>query len=316
MGLLKAIIGLILINIVIFGGYFVYQNYLAGEIEQLNILNYNPNIEESLVNVSTDLEQFYENMRFNHNEISYYINPNCPTLKRSKMLMAFKEVEEMLENRVTFKNAQEEKADILVGCSFDSYEKEENIFVAGEGGPTRIVNSSMPVITKGKILLYSEERSKCDEPVLELHELLHVFGYDHINNEKYIMHPYLNCNQKINSELVNHMRQLYSIEPFSELYFEDVSAYKERYAGKWYLNFNVSVSNIGIIDAENVLLQVYADDSLVEIFELDDNKFGGGENFYVKNLLLSPQSAESIKFILITSTKENNKGNNVLELTI
>ena len=37
-------------------------------------------------------------------------------------------------------------------------------------------------IEKGKIALFKE--SKCEYPVVELHEISHVFGFDHIDNKK------------------------------------------------------------------------------------------------------------------------------------
>jgi len=318
MALLKAVMGFVVLCLIVFGGWFVYENFLAGEIQDFWISNYNADIEASLANVSGDVEQFYTNMRFNHNRLSYYINPECSNEKKSRMIEAFDIIESSIDNLISFYSISESRADILIGCSADSYEKEENIFVAGEGGPTKIINSSIPVITKGKVLLYNESRSICDEPLLEIHELFHVFGYNHIGDKDDIMYPYLDCDQEINPDLIAHMKQLYSIAPFAELYFDvgEMVAYKERYAGKWYLNFNVSIDNNGIINAEESVLKVYAQDNLIESVELDDIDFGGGERFYVKNLVLKPQSATSIKFDISTTTKESNIQNNILELKI
>ena len=87
----------------------------------------------------------------------------------------------------------------------------------------------------------------------------------------------------INPDLISHMKQLYSIEPFADLSFDldEMSAYKERYGGKWYLNFNASVDNTGIIDAEEVFLKVYADGSELESFDLEMIPFGGGEVVFI-----------------------------------
>jgi len=310
MALLKVLIGIILIGIVLGGSYYLYEEYLSGEIQDLNLLNYNSKPEINISDAKPGLQQFYQNMRFNHNEISYYINPECSSEKELKMKEAFNFVEDETEI-LSFYSDFEDNADIVIGCSKDSYEKEENVFVGGEGGPTRIINSSMSVILRGKILLYDEDRSKCDRPLLELHELFHVFGYEHINDENDLMYPYLDCDQEINPDLIQDLFRLYSIEPTAELYFGEANAYKERFAGKWYLNFNITVDNQGIIDAENVQLEVKADDNLVETFDFNDIVLGGGEKFYVKNLLL-PSSNNVIKLELSTSTKESSLSNNIM----
>jgi len=316
MGLIKALIGLFLITTILGAGYYIYDNYLSGEIQEFQFPGYNNNqVELDLEGVGGEVKQFYDNMRFNHNKISYFVNANCQIEKKNKVHRAFEIINEKTEGLISFYEDFESRADIVVGCSPDSYEKEENIFVAGEGGPTHIINSSMPVIIRGKVLLYDEIRGACDEPLLELHELLHVFGYDHINNENDLMYPYINCDQEVNSDLIANLISLYSIEPFVDIYFEDIDANKQRYAGKWYLNFNVSISNQGILDANDLFLKIYQDDILVQDFDLELVKLGGGKDFFVNNLALD-SSSNNIKFELETSTNEPNKKNNALELEV
>ena len=312
MALLKAVISLIIFIALLILGYSIYIVFLSPELKQLDLTKTGTGIELNLSDVDSNVKQFYTNMRFNHNLISYYINPNCNLNKKSRMKQAFSRIESETKNLLSFYKESEANADILVGCSADSYEKEENIFVAGEGGPTRIVNSSMPVITKGKVLLYNESRAICDQPLLEIHELMHVFGYDHIDNEKYVMYPYLNCEQEINPELISHMIKIYSIKPYAELSFGKVNAYTERALGKLYLNFNISITNDGIIDAEETMLSVYSGNVLIESFELETIKLGAGKNFYVNNLPMSAVS-NSVKFELSTNSNEPNKDNNIIE---
>lgn len=323
MALLKALVGLVLVILLVIGGIFVYNNYFSGKIEHFGKVSSGDDAGANMADVSSDIEQFYANMRFNHNKISYYINPECNEAKEARMKSAFSIVEGKTGNLLAFYPDSEENAEILIGCSADSYEKEvageefAKVFIAGEGGPTKITNSSMPVIMRGKILLYNEKLSDCSLPLLEIHELFHVFGYDHINEPKNIMYPYLNCEQEINQSLIEHIKKLYAIAPFADLYLSNINANQERYAGKWYLNFNLSIDNYGIIDAKNVVLKVYSDDlsTAVGSFDFEDIKLGGGENFYVKNLLLTEQSS-SIEFRLTTETSEPNKENNILKLEV
>ncbi len=314
MVLLKAVIGLLLVIGIVSAGFLIYTNYKT-EIKQMAVTSYQPgagNID--IGKVSADVVQFYTNMRFNHRQISYYINTECDGAKKTRMEDAFSIFSEEAGKIINFYPAEETKAEILVGCSADSYEKEKNIFIAGEGGPTNITNSSMPVIRRGKILLYNEEAAVCDEPLLELHELIHVFGYDHISKENDLMYPYLNCKQTINPDLISHLKKIYTIEPYAELYFSDISAIKHRFAGKDYLNFNVSVLNWGIIKAENVIVEVTAKNNFKYPLDLDDIDFGAENKYYITNLPFT--SSDEVSFEIKTSTKEKDLNNNKATLKV
>lgn len=304
MGLLKAVIGILIIAILLGSGYFVYTYYQSGSVFQ-----------GDLTGVSGEISQFYENMRFNHDAISYFINEECGIEKAVKMRQAFSIISEKT-GILTFAPAPENVADILIGCSANSYEKEKNIFIAGEGGPTNITNATYPVITRGKILLYSEDGSDCEQPLLEIHELLHVFGYDHINKSEDIMSPYLNCDQEISEELIERLKSLYSIEPFADVYLSDVKGYKKDYGGNSYLDFNASVDNQGMINAEDVVLKVYANGKEISSFQNNDIRFGSGSKQYITNLLLPSGNIDKVKIEVSTSTRENNKLNNAVELEL
>lgn len=292
-----------------------YEGYFSGKMHDLSVSGIFSGGKAPVVNANSEITQFYKDMRFNHNDISYYINTGCSWSDSSKMKEAFDVITEDTGNLITFYSSSEDSAEILIGCSANAYEKEENIFIAGEGGPTKIVNSSMPVITRGKVLLYNESGSSCREPILELHELFHVFGYDHLNDKNSVMYPYLNCKQEIGSDLIEHMKKLYSIEPYAELQFINGSAYKERYLGKWYLNFNISINNDGIIDAQNVALEVYSNTKLIKEFKLADVKFGEGLKYTVKNLQIDSENSE-IKIKAKTSSREPDTSNNELVLKV
>ena len=313
MGFVKLGVYFVLLVLVLIGGYWVYNNLLSNQIQELGLGGYNPDIQESLINVSSEVKQFYPNMRFTNSKISYYIHPICEKEKVSKMNWAFSMLSENT-GVLDFFEEEEGDAQILVSCSPKVYEKEKNIFIAGEGGPTQIVNSSWPVILKGKILLYNETRAFCEKPILELHELLHVFGYEHINKSDHIMYPYLDCDQEINPNLLEHLVDLYNVQGFSEIYFDEVKGYKERYYGSWYLNVNVSIVNKGIIDALDSRLEIYENEEKLEEFDLGIIEFGGGKKFFVQNLPID--NREKIELRLKTESYESNKENNNLFLEI
>ena len=79
------------------------------------------------------------------------------------------------------------------------------------------------VITNGTVLLYKETNAQnCDWANVELHELIHVFGFGHSNNSNSLMYPYLeNCNQKLDDSIIKELTRLYSEENLADLYFDN-----------------------------------------------------------------------------------------------
>jgi len=305
--ILNIILVLIMVNIAVFAGYYWYN--MKNGNQQAVIFNYNPlrNIE---VNASARVAQFYDGMRFNHNNISYYINEYCSQEKIDGLRKAMNIVEEETAI-IKFSETSEEEADILVGCYKEAYEKEESIFVAGEGGPTRIINSTLyPVITRGKILLYNQ--TSCEYPVTELHEILHVFGFEHINDSSKIMFPYVDCNQKLNENMIKILIKLYSMPVLAEIYFINASAL----ASDKYLNLSVEMTNVGMKDANNVSLAVYADNSFINDFEIGTIEYGEGRVMHANNLDLPSKNVKIITIELETPDKEIDKNNNIMEMVL
>lgn len=302
---------LILLNVLLFSAYFLYQNF-PGELQEFKILGQViGDIDVPEIYASDSVTQFYHNMRFNHNDISYYINSECDDGRVKRVEEAFAIIETQVDSLSFFKTGIEANADILVACSPDTYEKQKNLFIVGEGGPTKIINSSLyPIILKGKVILYNE--SSCDKPITELHEIFHVLGFDHINNSKMVMYPYVNCNQDINPNLIDMLEDLYSVEPFSELYFSNITAYKK---GR-YLFFDTLIKNRGMINAHAVALEVYDSEEIIDEFDLGIIEFGAGKSFYVKNLRLLDRNTDKIKIKINSRTQELDDKNNVLELKI
>jgi len=306
---------LIMLLIISLASLYLYQNLPGEEIEMkinnLNIMNNPDKIQENvLINVSGEIKQFFPDMRFNHNNLTFFINSECSQEKIDRMNQAFSIISAET-GIISFIESPEENADILVGCSVDSYETEKNVFIAGEGGPTKIINLSIyPIILRGKVILYNE--SSCDYPITELHELFHVFGFDHINDSKTIMYPYVGCSQEINPGVIEKIKEIYSVSAFAELYFENITASKKGI----YLDFNVMVRNDGLIEAKNITLEVYSEEKKVDSFDLGNLNPGEGTSFDVKNLRLASRNSEKVKMILVTEVGEYNLENNSLDLIV
>jgi len=305
MALLLAIaIGLIVVEM-----DYAKQNYTPN-VENLKIDNYNPFVTTPAVSASDKVVQFYSNLRFPSEKISYFINSNCDSKKNSQIIKALNILAQ--ESKIiSFYSADEKNAEIVIGCSKDSYETEKNSFIAGEGGPTNYINSTLyPIILRGKVILYEE--TKCDYPVTELHELLHVFGFDHINNSQMIMYPYVNCEQRINPEVTSELIRLYSIPSLPELYFENVSGSKDRK----YLNLSVHVNNKGLADADKVSLEIYTNGEKLETYDLGEIEYGAGSNFFVGNLEMQSSTVKSVKLVIVSGERELDNNNNVLEMSL
>jgi len=127
------------------------------------------------------------------------------------------------------------------------------------------------------------------------------------------MYPYLeSCSQKLDESIIQDLEELYSQENLADLYFAHVKAIKKGI----YLDFNVTVRNSGVIDAEGVVLSVYDDKERIEDFDLRDISFGGGMNFQVFNIKLKNRNSDNIEIVIdpLNAIKELDEGNNVAKL--
>ena len=310
MGLIKVILLITLLALMAYSGYYVYDNYLFSDAQGFSSSGGAQPENIDLTNISGDIAQFYENMRFNHNDISFFIDPQCSSNENLRMKRAFAILSGQVP-LVSFFELDNEQADILVACSPNFYEQEKNQFVVGEGGPTRVLgNLTIPVIEKGKIILYNQKGEQCDYPITEIHELLHVFGYEHINKSDTIMYPYSDCDQKLDPELISHMIQLYSIKPEPALVFQEINGYQQTYLGQKYLSFNLSAANKGMIAAENVMLIVYSIENSQEtqVYSADFKIMDVGDVrlYSVENIKIS-SSISTIKFLLKSGSKETSR---------
>jgi len=306
---------LVVISVLIIASLTTYYVYTQLPSEMQNFdLSYNStgNLPED-ISASSEITQFFPNMRFNHNQISYKFHDGCSQEKIINMENAFSIISEKTKT-ISFYNTNSD-ADIEITCSEEESQKTKNTFVAGEGGPTEFYNNTIyPLIVKGTIILYKPkyETSKCSEPIVELHELLHVFGFEHLDKKDSIMYPYLDCNQKLDDEFIEYLVALYSIEPKAELEFKNLNASK---SGK-YLDFNVSVENRGIIDAEKVSLKISSSGKEIKSFDLEDIEVGLLKTLSVKNLVLLSRNTNTIIFEVILMEDEYDKQNNIAVLNV
>jgi len=254
---------------------------------------------------------FLDNLRFNHNDISYHINDSCSEVRRAAMIEAFGLFEWMTEY-IRFYEVYGE-ADIDVECSDSVVMLGDDLFAAGEGGPVRIINMSrFKVIEKGRILLYDDPR--CDYPIVELHELGHVFGFDHSDDPASIMYNISKCGQRVTADMIELIDALYKIEALVDVWISDLSVVKR---GR-YLDFNITVLNEGLLDAYAVDLSIVADNRVLEVLNIGDIEIGFGRTLRVENLKLSSGDFDSVDFYIDRDDviEEFDEENNVVRMIV
>ena len=260
---------------------------------------------------------FAENLRFNHNLISYSIDENCDEDRISDMIAAFNIFSDEV-GVISFyefprnydSDLGKTKSDIRVLCSNEFIKLDNNLFAAGEGGPSRIINSSgFKVIEEGKVILYNG--ADCNYPIVALHELCHVFGFDHSKDPKNIMYNVSNCNQRMSPDMGELMRKLYSIEALANLRIDNATAVVH---GR-YLDFNISILNEGLIDVDYANLTIIGDGKFVSSIDLGEFNIGYGRTLRVQNMKIDP-GLKKIEFIVDAENvvKELNENDNKVEM--
>ena len=250
--------------------------------------------------------QFYENMRYPNSEISYRIY-NCPLFKENEIELAFNTLSNLTVLDFYPISHNEE-----ISATCESRGKTRGgLFIAGEGGPINITSTqNFNVIFQGEILLIKE--SKCENPNVGLHEILHALGFNHSSNPKNIMYDISKCGQTIGEDIINRINELYSVESYPDLSFENVSAVMN---GK-YLDTNISIRNHGLKDSGNAKLIIYADEKLIKEIELDPIRIGYGLTITLENIFILKINVNELIFLIESDFDELNKNNNKIKLEI
>ena len=250
--------------------------------------------------------QFYENMRYPEKEISYRIDSSCTLQKKDDAERAF----DIIENKtvLTFYSVNTNE-EIHIACD-DKNLVQGGLFVAGEGGPTNITKAgSFNVITHGEVLLIKD--SKCPNPNVAIHEILHSLGFDHSANANNIMYNISNCKQEIGEQIPFVVETLYSLPAQPDLTFEDV-VYE---MNNRYMNINMSVRNNGFKRANPSEIIIYVDNSEIKRIDLQSLNIGEGMKMMLVNLLLKQITIDEIKFEISYSGEELDKENNIVILS-
>ena len=291
----------IILNLVFIALLLIYWVNPGNEI---SFMQKSSNSEFNLENSSKQM-QFYENMRFPSENISYRILDECSLSKKRDMERAFNIVSN--ETILNFYPTTE-KEEISINCD-EKIKKDGTLYIAGEGGPTQIIDTSLfKVILSGNILLIKD--SNCDKPNVAIHELLHVLGFNHSDNKNNIMYPISSCKQTIGTEIVNLINELYSYPPKQDLLFEKASA---SISGR-YLDLNFSIRNQGLKESEKTYVEIYANGKMIKDVQIESIKVGEGREIMIKNIMLMKTKIEDLKLVIPESNAELSNSNNEILL--
>jgi len=295
------IISSLMIIIFFIGLLLIYSVYFSTIVE---FGSYTENSNFTL-NMGNESMQFYPNMRFPTNELTYRIE-KCTLQKENDMKLAFQIIADKTSLEFFQVKSNEE---IYVTC--DSKTKiEDGLFIAGEGGPSNITQTDLfNVISKGNILLLRD--SACPNPNIALHELLHVLGFDHSTNKNNVMYPVTNCKQTIGDDTIEVINSLYSTKSNPDLAFTNIEANKQGV----YFNTEINIINQGLKKSGKAQIIIYGDGNEIKRIDLAPIEVGYGRAIKLTNILVLSK-LNSVEFVIDAPFEEIDKENNHINLQV
>lgn len=303
MKILETLVVFLLLVFFVAGIYLLWNEF---PVQDKQFEEYAPNVSSSPV--LSESGQFYKNMRFPDRKISYSIEKACSDSKEGEIRNALL----ILSDKTIIEFYESSEGEITFLCSEIAPEPENRgHFVAGEGGPTEIINTTRyAVIRKAKVSLFRDNR--CDEPLVALHEILHAMGFDHNENIKSVMYPISYCNQNFDESIIESINSLYVSESLPDLEIERVVANS---SGR-YLNFEIVVGNNGLAIAKKAKLKISEDGREIDTFELQNMDIGVKKKLAVSNLNVGYGVKNVSFFVTSESMFELDDKNNFAQLNV
>ena len=293
-----------LIAIVLTASYFLYLNVPTSAID----LTFSKDPSGIEIPLSNNI-QFYPAMRYPNRIITYQMKDSCSS---DRKLDAQKALSQIRQRTVLTFELVHNDPELTIECSKNSTKQPENEdhFIAGEGGPTKVINTTRyAVILEGSVSFFKEE--SCDSPIVAIHEILHALGFDHTSDKSSIMYPISKCDQVLKNSITNTIDELYSQPGYADLVVTEIKATK---SGR-YVDFNISIYNSGLLDVKEANLIVLGNQREIKSFELGEIKIGSTKFLSVTNLA-GPRTFSELNFNVTTTQEEIDKSNNLVSLTV
>ncbi|MBR9704531.1 hypothetical protein GOV12_03910 [Candidatus Pacearchaeota archaeon] len=150
--------------------------------------------EEDLVK---DDYYYIEEEHWSHMPLTYSIDEKCSNKKKVKY--AFSEIQRATDNQVSFIKGNE-NPDIEIICKNKPISEDYIKTLAESGADEYKVDNT---IYHATIYFYSSTHSSGYYPMIEIHEILHTFGFDHNDNINSIMYSDTENNEYIYDNFKN-----------------------------------------------------------------------------------------------------------------
>ena len=258
-----------------------------------------PTITQTLTTTTTFTSQFNyslqlshpliaENVRWARMPIRVFIDPSCSKSKIESIREAMRIWEEVTDHLIKFELV-EKNYQVLIKCS-NLLEESAGYSAIGEAKPTLIYTGYFHLIENASIV-FLKRRISCVKPIVELHELGHVLGLDHVNDSKNVMYSYEKCDQTIPNYTVATLKKLYSIPSLPDLYISNFSLKVEEGFGE----IEIEIGNKGLVESNETEISIHLNGK-IERFKLKPILPGNFRILKIENLRM--KNVKEIKIVL------------------
>lgn len=226
------VIGIFIIFLLVFSAFkFKPEETIAGraiaEIEEREQIDEKRAEKEK---IESKIEDYFSNaigLHWRHMPLTYSFDneEDCGNYQAKRIELAFETMEKETEGVIRFRkleknernkdienNKENETTDIVIYCNKIVFLSEPGFYVAGEA--QHFVEENF--ITYGELYFYNTGKYSysggCPSyPNTELHEILHIFGFEHVEERNHIMNPNPTyCPTKLNKDIVEKLTRVYS----------------------------------------------------------------------------------------------------------
>ena len=197
----------------------VYLVFLLIAYNKIYLTNHVSYIESEVLSEmpqTSILEEAKSGFYWAHMPITYKIENEkaCGKIQSGRIKLAFQKIEEETLGSISFKETDDNE-DITISCYAYAPSSKVGYVTFANTEVTEIADN---IISKAKIKLYNASNSKrsggcVNYPDVEIHEILHAFGYSHQDDSNSIMHKETrNCRTdlfRIDDEIVNELKNTY-----------------------------------------------------------------------------------------------------------
>jgi len=147
------------------------------------------------------------NSKWYKDKLTFAISNSCSELEKSRMRQSFSYLLASVNTSLSFTEVTEACPDITVNCVAGGFATglEEGIAEA----KVMRVNEGYYNVIAGATITLSTEASLCMKPDVQVHMILHAFGFGHTADPTDIMYERLGCQKEIKPSVRSDLAQIY-----------------------------------------------------------------------------------------------------------